>query len=91
MKPFVLVRWNDAQDHPDKWVDAADAEAFNNIECEIISGGFLISQTDKYVTIGADYDAVDDDYGRVTKIPQPMIKTIIELQIEGEIKDEPQP
>lgn len=79
MKQLVLVEWNDAQDHAQKWVDAEDAEAFTDIMCTITSVGYLVRKTDKYVTIAGDYDAVDNDYGRVTKIPVGMIQTIIDL------------
>lgn len=78
-KPLVKVEWNDSQDHPDKWVDEADAEKFGNEMCTITSVGFLVSQTEKYVTIAGDWDAIDKDYGRVTKIPIGMIVKQTEL------------
>jgi len=62
--------WHDAQDHADKWTAAEDAEAFANTPCEIISVGWLVSETAKYVTLAADWDGTDEDYGRVTKIPR---------------------
>lgn len=79
-KRIVLVEWNDAQDHADKWVDAKDAEDFTDIDCTITSMGYLVRKTDKYLTLAADYDAIDNDYGRVTKIPIGMVKTIIDLE-----------
>ena len=75
-----MVTWLDAQDHPDKWVDATDAEDFGDQECEITSLGILVRQTDKYLTLAGDYDPTDNDYGRVTKIPSSMIKSITPLE-----------
>lgn len=81
MKKIVMVLWNDAQDHKDKWVDAEDAEAFTDIEVTVTSIGFMVRKTDKYLTLAADYDPIDNDYGRVTKIPIGMIKEIKELEL----------
>lgn len=74
----IRVTWNDAQDHPDKWVDAEDAKSFTDIACTVVSIGFLVKKTDKYITIAGDWDPSDLDYGRVTKIPISMV-----LKIEG--------
>lgn len=78
-KSFVKVTWLDAQDHKDTWVDGADAEAFTDIDCKIVSVGFLVRKTDKYLTIAGDYDEADNDYGTVRKIPVGMIQEIIEV------------
>ena len=83
MKPLVRIVWEDAQDHSDKWVDEADADAFGAKLCTIISVGFLVSRTDKYLTLAGDWDADDKDYGRVTKIPAGVVREVITLQ-EGE-------
>lgn len=77
---IVRVEWMDAQDHPDKWVDAKDAEEFTDIDVKVVSYGILVRKTDKYVTLAGDWDPVDKDYGRVTKIPVKMISEIIELE-----------
>ena len=71
-----MVFWRDAQDHKDTWVDSEDAEKFGDEECTIISVGFLIKQTAKYLTIGSDWDEADNDYGTVRKVPVGMIQTI---------------
>ena len=78
-KKLVRVVWIDAQDHPNKWVDEGDAEAFGNIDCSITSIGFLVSKTDKYITLAGDWDAIDKDYGRVTKIPVGMVQSLEDL------------
>ena len=80
MKSIVRVEWLDSQDHADKWVDEKDAEAFGEIDCSVTSVGFLVRKTDKYWTLAGDWDAVDTDYGRVTKIPTKMITSFIELE-----------
>lgn len=67
-KRLVRVEWIDSQDHPDKWVDEGDAAEFGNISCTVVSVGFLVSKTEKYVTLGGDWDEADKDFGRVTKI-----------------------
>lgn len=81
-KPFVAVRWNDAQDHAQKWVDEVDAESFGDTNCEIVSVGFLVTKTDRYLTLAGDWDASDKDYGRVTKIPAGMVSEIVVLTEE---------
>ena len=78
-RQVVQVTWTDSQDHADKWVDSADAEAFSDVDCTIVSVGLVVRKTDKYLTLAGDYDAVDDDYGRVTKIPAGMIQEVKEL------------
>lgn len=78
-KKLIKVIWHDAQDHAQKWVDEKDAECFGEEVCEIISVGFLVSKTERYVTIAGDWDATDKDFGRVTKVPVGMIREITEL------------
>lgn len=76
---LVMVTWHDAQDHPDKWVDSADAEGWGDVDCTIVSTGFLVRDTDRYITLAGDWDADDRDYGRVTKIPKAWVKSIVEV------------
>lgn len=78
-KKLVMVVWNDAQDHGSQWVGADDAETFANSECTIMSVGFIVRKTDKYITIAGDYDEIDNDYGRVTKIPTGMVESIKDI------------
>lgn len=82
-RQLVVVKWMDAQDHPNKWVDAKDAEQFTDVEVNVTSTGFLVRKTEKYITIAGDYDPVDDDYGRVTKIPIGMVK---EINVIGDLQ-----
>lgn len=88
MKQLVVIVWWDSQDHNDAWVDSEAAEKFTDEVCEITSCGFLVRKTDKYVTIAGDWDPADKDYGRVTKIPVGMVKTIREVVLPGEPQTE---
>lgn len=76
---LVRVLWRDAQDHSDKWVDEEDVKVFGETDCVIESYGILVSKTAKYLTLAGDWDAVDKDYGRVTKIPSSMLVSIENL------------
>lgn len=77
---LVRVQWRDAQDHPEKWVDEDDAKEFGDADCVIISVGYLVSQTAKYLTLAGDWDDTDKDFGRVTKIPASMLISVEELE-----------
>lgn len=81
-RSLVVVEWLDAQDHAETWVDTKDAEDFNDIECRVVSVGWLIKKTSKYLTLGSDYDSVDDNYGSVRKIPINMVDKIEYLEIK---------
>ena len=81
MKSMVLVRWSDAQDHADTWVDEKDATNFGEADCTVQSVGFLISKTAKYVTIGSDWDEVDKNYGTVRKIPTTVVLSIEDVTV----------
>lgn len=80
LKPMTRVFWLDAQDHGENWVDQVSAEAFGDLECLIVSIGFVVRKTEKYLTLAADWDESDTDYGRVTKIPISMIVDMKELK-----------
>ncbi len=79
-RKLVLVSWNDAQDFEQSWVGEADATKFGEEDCRILSVGWVISDTAKYLTIGGDWHATESDYGRVTKIPKGMVISMVELQ-----------
>ena len=77
---YVLVKWLDAQDHKDIWADAEDVNQWAEKPCEIISIGFLVRKTEKYITIAGDYDDDDKDWGRVTKIPTAWLVSVEPLK-----------
>ena len=88
---MVRVLWADSQDHAEKWVDEEDEITWGQTSCDIISIGFLISKTPKYITLGADWDAIDKDYGRVTKISTSMLVSIENLEVVNTHNEENPP
>lgn len=76
---LVKVLWLDAQDHPKTWVDADDIPSFNDAECLIVSVGFLVRKTEKYLTIAGDWDESDNNYGTVRKIAIGMVKSVEDM------------
>jgi hypothetical protein len=88
---MVRVLWADSQDHAEKWVDEEDAITWGQTSCDIISIGFLISKTPKYITLGADWDDIDKDYGRVTKISTSMLVSIENLEVVNTHNEENPP
>ena len=83
MKPLVLVTWDDAEDPADgkTWLDEEDVDTFSQHRCTVQSVGFLVSKTDKYVTLGGDWIEELKHWGRITKIPSGMIVETKDLQI----------
>lgn len=73
MKQIIIVEWLDAADHSETWVDKQDAEDFTDIDCKVMSVGFFVKETAKYLTIASDWDETDQNYGTVRKIPIGMI------------------
>ena len=73
--PLVLVTWEDAEDTADgkTWMDDEEVKTFSQQSCTVVSIGFLISKTTKYVTLAGDYIEKLGHYGRVTKIPAGMV------------------
>lgn len=78
---FVKVTWHDAADNGQTWVQAEEIQPFTEELCVVVSWGWLVGATKKYVTLAADH-IVDGPYGRVTKIPVPMIMKIEDFKDE---------
>jgi hypothetical protein len=76
--PIKLIVWDDAEDLPGTWAGRDEMEKFAKAVCLVESVGYVLKKTKRYVTIAADIirDKDGDTYGRVTKIPTPMIKKI---------------
>ena len=81
MKPITKVTWHDAQDHTETWASEADMAQWCEKACVIVSVGFLVSKTDRYVTLAADWDEEDQNYSRITKIPVGMVVNITEWAV----------
>lgn len=78
---FVKVTWHDAMDDSRTWVPEEDIPQFTESICEVVSWGYLVGATKKYVTLAADA-ITDGPYGRVTKIPLGMIVKIEDYKDE---------
>lgn len=83
-KQLVLVRWVDASDPPGdiSWYSDKDVDDFSDAACEVVSVGYIKSQTKLYLTLVADYISNPDGtttWGRPTKIPHGMVTAIISL------------
>ena len=87
-KPLVVVVWADAEDPAEgkAWLDQEDVDTFSCHSCTVESVGYLLSKTDKYVTLAADWIEDLKHYGRVTKIPSAMI---VSLEYYGARQKEP--
>jgi hypothetical protein len=81
---LVLCVWNDASDPASNqsWYSPEEVDEFAGKVCEVISVGWVKSETAKYLTLVADYIVLDDGtfiYGRPTKIPINTISKIEDL------------
>lgn len=84
-KRLVRVTWIDAAD-PDTtgWSSDDDLNQFAEATVEVVSVGYVRSDTKNYLTLVADYiDNGDGSYtwGRPTKIPHGMIQRVDELHL----------
>jgi hypothetical protein len=80
-KRFVKVYWHDAQDEAHTWVSDEEIPGFTAALCEVVSWGWLVGETKKYITLAADHSA-PSTWGRVTKIPRGMIVKIEDFKDE---------
>lgn len=83
-KRLVMVTWMDASD-PDEhgWMSDDEVEEFGKKEVEVISIGYLKSETKRYLTLVADCIPHGDGeftWGRATKIPVGMITKTVDLK-----------
>jgi len=88
-KKLVRVTWLDASDPQgdESWFKESEVLAFGEELCEVVSYGYLISNTKKYLTLAADEvvkGVKEPTYGRLTKIPSGMVQTIEELTLPPE-------
>lgn len=80
--PFVKVTWDDAED-PDTgnaWHSDQDVAEFAETTTLVVSVGFKVSDTPKYVTLAADWIERLKQFGRITKIPKGVIQSIEEFK-----------
>lgn len=77
---LVRVTWVDACDPAEgtSWYSDKEVDDFSADVCEVVSVGWVKSDTKLYLTLVADYIIEDDHYvwGRPTKIPHGMISKV---------------
>ncbi len=83
-KKLVKLVWHDAADPPGgPWYTDKDVDDFGEQVVAVTSIGWVKSQTEKYVTLVADY-YVDEEgtitWGRPTKVPAKMVISMVELK-----------
>jgi hypothetical protein len=89
MKPFVRVKWHDAEDFKEaNWSTEEDLQEFSSAACEATSFGYLVKKNRGYVTLAADF-IPPDVYGRVMKIPRKMIIMTQEITLLEDQQTEP--
>lgn len=82
---LVKVTWVDASDPSDRtsWYSDKEVDDFAADVCEVVSVGWVKSDTKLYLTLVSDYilDTSNDIYtwGRPTKIPHGMISKVEDL------------
>ena len=76
---WVMVVWHDAAD--EKQTCMRDEE-IDEAVVEVISVGYLVRRTPLYWTIAGDRHMAGEEavYGRVTRIPRPMVQKVTELK-----------
>mgnify|MGYP001419197658 CR=1 FL=1 len=77
-KQLARVTWTDASDPPGdtSWYSDKDVDDFAEEVCEVVSVGWVKSETKLYLTLVADYIINKNGthtWGRPTKIPLGMI------------------
>lgn len=83
-KRLVRVTWVDASDpvKDTSWFSDKDVDDFSNDVCEVVSLGWVKSETKLYLTLVADYIVNADEtvtWGRPTKIPHGMVTKVEDL------------
>ena len=84
-KPFISVRWYDAEDFGDAgWATEELLAEWGARPCESLSYGYLVSQNRSYITLAADC-ILPGTYGRIMKIPKRMIQEMKEIDLSTAI------
>ena len=75
---LVRVSWLDTVEHPSGWYDQEDIKDFE--DCALVhSYGLLLKETEKSVTLIADFIPGTKEFGRSTVIPKGMIEEIVDI------------
>ena len=75
---LVRVSWLDTVEHPSGWYDPEDIDKIE--DCALVhSYGLVLKETEKSVTIVADFIPGTKEFGRSTVIPKGMIEEIVDI------------
>lgn len=85
-KRLVRVTWVDASDPggSESWYSDKDVDDFAEAVCEVVSVGWVKSETKQYLTLVADYIQNADGsvtWGRPTKVPHGMVTKVEDLNV----------
>ena len=75
---FVRVSWLDTVEHPSGWYDPADIDKIEDVAL-VHSYGLVLKETEKSITIVADFIPSTKEFGRSTVIPKGMIEEIVDI------------
>lgn len=83
-KRLVRVTWIDASDPggDTSWFTDEEVDEFSKSVCEVVSVGWLKSETKLYLTLVADYITNPNGtttWGRPTKVPMGMVQLVEDL------------
>ena len=75
---LVRVSWLDTVEHPSGWYDQEDIKDLE--DCALVhSYGLLLKETEKSVTLIADFIPNTKEFGRSTVIPKGMLEEIVDI------------
>ena len=75
---FVRVSWLDTVEHPSGWYDPEDIDKLEAVAL-VHSYGLILKETEKSITIVADFIPSTKEFGRSTVIPKGMIEEIVDI------------
>jgi hypothetical protein len=75
-RPFITIKWLDAADYDENWIKDEKVAKFANDPVQVVSGGWLLTETKDYVVLAADdlRENGEQQWGRITKIPKKMVQ-----------------
>ena len=75
---LVRVSWLDTVEHPSGWYDPEDIDKLEDVAL-VHSYGLVLKETEKSITIVADFIPKTKEFGRSTVIPKGMIEEIVDI------------
>jgi hypothetical protein len=80
---LVKVVWHDAADEERTWVKESELDEFADDMVEVVSFGYLVRKTAKYLTIAGDCirnGTEETTWGRVCKVPVGMVVSVTAVE-----------